>query len=194
VIVCNIQVDRATDKLLCAPVSSWRVFVFQPNDAAYLMLTEPWWNMVSSLALKEPRFERQQDVSHTVIRATADWIKCQLSFVWCNRRRHRPRRQLGIAPVIGNSRLTGRATSPRNTPMITSISRQVCGDRIRCASGSVTRRTYKWANPWRRRWSGCHAVRKSEIKSWLMNHNSDKGYQWFQLRRPRRDSFRRWKS
>ena len=85
----NIQANRATDKRLCAPVGPRRAFVFQPNNAAYLTLTETSWNMLSSLRSNEPRFERQQHVSHTVTRATGNWIKCRLPFVSCNRRRRR---------------------------------------------------------------------------------------------------------
>jgi hypothetical protein len=83
-------------------------FVFQPKYAAYLNLIEPWWKILRSLALKGKRFEtcsrRVRDVFETwericaaVAAATRYWNAHRHPFHWGHRRRHRPRRQPGIA-------------------------------------------------------------------------------------------------
>jgi hypothetical protein len=71
--------------------------VFQPKDAAYLNLIEPWWKIRRSRALAGQRFERWEDVAHAVVQATVDWNAHPHPFRWGHRRRHRPRRQPGIA-------------------------------------------------------------------------------------------------
>ena len=71
--------------------------VFQPKYAAYLNLIEPWWRVLRSLALKGRRFARWEEIAQAVARATAYWNAHQHPFFWGRRRRHKPRRQLGIA-------------------------------------------------------------------------------------------------
>jgi len=109
-IVDNLQAHRATDVLLFA---LWRPrweFVFQPKYAAYLNLIEPWWKVLRSLALKGRRFETWEEVCRAVAEATAYWNKHRHPFVWGRRRRHRPRRQPGIAAVPGVRQLAGCTT------------------------------------------------------------------------------------
>jgi hypothetical protein len=72
-------------------------FVFQPKDAAYLNLIEPWWKILRSLALKGRRFETWEEICTAVAAATAYWNAHRHPFVWGQRQRHRPRRQPGIA-------------------------------------------------------------------------------------------------
>ena len=71
--------------------------VFQPKYAAYLNLIEPWWKVLRSLALKGRRFESWEEIAQAVARATAYWNAHRHPFVWGRRRRHKPRRQPGIA-------------------------------------------------------------------------------------------------
>jgi hypothetical protein len=73
-------------------------FVFQPKDAAYLNLIEPWWKILRSFALKGRRFETWKEVCEAVERATAYWDKHRHPFKWGERRRHR-RRPSMIAPI-----------------------------------------------------------------------------------------------
>jgi hypothetical protein len=82
-------------------------FVFQPKDAAYLNLIEPWWKVLRSLALKGRRFETWEEVCRAVEAATAYWNKHRHPLLWGRRRRHRPRRRPGIASVPGVRRLAG---------------------------------------------------------------------------------------
>jgi transposase len=106
-IVDNLQAHRATDVLLfCLAHPRWE-FVFQPKYAAYLNLIEPWWKVLKSLALKGRRFETWAEVCRAVEEATSYWNKHRHPFVWGRRRRHRPRRQPGIAAVPGIGGLAG---------------------------------------------------------------------------------------
>jgi transposase len=93
----NLSTHRATDVLLFALAHPRWEFVFQPKYAAYLNLIEPWWKILRSLALKGRRFETWEDVCRAVAAATAYWNAHRHPFVWGHRRRHRPRRQPGIA-------------------------------------------------------------------------------------------------
>jgi transposase len=74
-------------------------FVFQPKYAAYLNLIEPWWKILCSLALKGRQFATWEEICAAVEAATAYWNAHRHPFVWGRRRRHRPRRQPGIALV-----------------------------------------------------------------------------------------------
>jgi len=76
----------------------WEV-VFQPQYAAYLTLIEPGWKSVRSLALKGKRFAAWEEICAAVQAATASWNAPRHPFHWGRRRRHRPRRQPGIALV-----------------------------------------------------------------------------------------------
>jgi transposase len=97
----NLQAHRATDALLFALAHLRWEFVFQPRYAAYLNLIEPWWKVLRGLALKGRRFETWEEVCEAVEEATAYWNKHRHPFVWGRRRRHRPRRQPGVAAVPG---------------------------------------------------------------------------------------------
>jgi transposase len=106
-IVDNLSAHRATDVLLFALAYPRWEFVFQPKSAAYLNLIEPWWKVLKSLALKGRRFETWEEVCRAVEEATAYWNGHRHPFVWGRRRRHRPRRQPGVAAVPGVRGLAG---------------------------------------------------------------------------------------
>jgi hypothetical protein len=92
----NLNVHRAVDVLLFSLAHLRWEFVFQPKNAAYLNLIEPWWKVLRSLALKGRRFESWEEVCQAVRDATAYWNAHRHPFVWGRRRRHRPRRP-GVA-------------------------------------------------------------------------------------------------
>jgi hypothetical protein len=75
-------------------------FVFQPKYAAYLNLSEPWWKILRSLALKGCRFEAWAEIEQAVRRATAYWNEHKRPFLWGRRRRHRTPRRPGIAAML----------------------------------------------------------------------------------------------
>jgi transposase len=106
-IVDNLKAHRAVDVLLFALAYARWEFVFQPKYAAYLNLIEPWWKVLRSLALKGRRFETWEEVCQAVDAATAYWNKHRHPFIWGRRRRHRTRRQPGIAAVPGVRKLAG---------------------------------------------------------------------------------------
>jgi transposase len=96
-ILDNLNVHRATDVLLFSLAHPRWEFVFQPTYAAYLNLIEPWWKVLRSLALKGRRFDTWDQVCQAIEAATAYWNAHRHPFIWGRRRRHRPRRQAGIA-------------------------------------------------------------------------------------------------
>ena len=96
-ILDNLNVHRATDVLLFSLAHPRWEFVFQPIYAAYLNLLEPWWKVLRSLALKGRRFETWEQVCQAIEAATAYWNAHRHPFIWGRRRRHRSRRQAGIA-------------------------------------------------------------------------------------------------
>ena len=96
-IVDNPSAHRATDVLLFMLVHPRWEMVFQPKYAAYLNLIEPWWKVLRSLALKGRRFETWEEIARAVERATTYWNAHRHPFFWGRRRRHKPRRQPGIA-------------------------------------------------------------------------------------------------
>jgi len=98
-ILDNLSAHRATDVLLFALAHPRWEFVFQPKYAAYLNLIEPWWKTLRSLALKGKRFETWEQICAAVQAATTYWNAHRHPFIWGRRRRHRPRRQPGIARV-----------------------------------------------------------------------------------------------
>ena len=102
-ILDNLSAHRAPDVLLFSLAHPRWEFVFQPVYAAYLNLIEPWWKVLRSLALKGRRFESWEEICQAVRGATAYWNDHKHPFVWGRRRRHRPRRQPGIA-VAANVR------------------------------------------------------------------------------------------
>ena len=96
-ILDNLQAHRASDVLLFSLAHPRWEFVFQPKYAAYLNLIEPWWKVLRSLALKGRRFETWADIERAIRVATAYWNAHRHPFRWGHRRRHRPRREPGIA-------------------------------------------------------------------------------------------------
>ncbi len=98
-IVDNLNIHRATDVLLFSLAHPRWQFVFQPKYPAYLNLIEPCWKTLRSLALKGRRFETWDEVRAAIRRATTYWNEHRHPFVWGRRRRHKPRRQPGLALV-----------------------------------------------------------------------------------------------
>ena len=96
-ILDNLSTHHAPDVLLFAARHPRWAFVYQPVYAAWLNLIEPWWKILRSLALKGRRFESWGEICDAVDRATAYWNAHKHPFVWGHRRRHRPRRQPGLA-------------------------------------------------------------------------------------------------
>jgi hypothetical protein len=96
-IVDNLNVHRAVDVLLFSLAHPRWEFVFQPTNAAYLNLIEPWWKVLRAPALKGRRFETWDEVGRAVAEATAYWNKHRHPFIWGRRRRHQPRREPGRA-------------------------------------------------------------------------------------------------
>jgi transposase len=96
-VVDNLNTHSATDVLLFALAHPRWEFVFQPKYAACLNLIEPWWKVLRSLALAGRRFETWNAVTEAVAQATDYWNAHRHPFTWGRRRRHRPRRQPGIA-------------------------------------------------------------------------------------------------
>jgi transposase len=96
-ILDNLNTHRATDVLLFMLAHPRWEFVFQPTYAAYLNLIEPWWKTLRSLALKGRRFETWDQIATAVADATAYWNAHRHPYVWGRRRRHKPRRQTGVA-------------------------------------------------------------------------------------------------
>jgi hypothetical protein len=98
-IVDNLSAHRTLDVLLFMLACPRWEMVFQPKYAAYLNLIEPWWKVLRSLALAGRRFESWDDICKAIAEATAYWNAHRHPFVWGQRRRHRPRRQPGIASL-----------------------------------------------------------------------------------------------
>jgi transposase len=96
-ILDNLSAHRATDVLLFALAHPRWEFVFPPKYAASLNLIEPWWKILRSLALQGKRFETWDEICEAVEAATRYWNAQRHPFIWGRRRRHRPRRQSGIA-------------------------------------------------------------------------------------------------
>jgi DDE superfamily endonuclease len=96
-IVDDLSSHRAADVLLFMPAHPRREMVFQPKYAAYLDLIEPWWKVLRGLALAGRRSETRDEVRDAVDQATAYRNAHRHPFTWGRRRRHRPRRQPGIA-------------------------------------------------------------------------------------------------
>src|SRR3954454_12397641 len=106
----NLNIHSAPDVLLFGLLHPRWEFVSQPKYAAYLNLTEPWWEVLKSLALKGRRFEAWGEVCRAIEEATASWDKHRHPSVWGRRGRHRPRRKPGVAAVPGVRGLAGCTT------------------------------------------------------------------------------------
>lgn len=98
-ILDNLNTHRAADVLLFMVAHPRWELVFQPTYAAYLNLIEPWWKTLRSLALKGRRFATWDQIVTAVADATAYWNAHRHPYVWGRRRRHKPRRQAGIAQL-----------------------------------------------------------------------------------------------
>jgi transposase len=98
-IVDNLSAHRATHVLLFSLAHPRWEFVFQPKYAAYLNLSEPWWKILRSLALKGRRFERWEEICEAAEKTTAYWNAHRHLFVWGRRRRHQTKRQPGMAAL-----------------------------------------------------------------------------------------------
>ena len=97
VVLDHLHAHRATDVWLFALAHPRWEFVFQPQYAAYWNLIAPWCKILRSLALKGRRFETGEEICAAVEAATGYWNSHRHPFVWGRRRRHRPRRQPGVA-------------------------------------------------------------------------------------------------
>jgi len=95
----NFNVHTAYDALLFSLAHPRGECVFQPRDAAYLNLIEPWWKTLKSMALKGRRFEMWAEVEAAVHTATAYGNAHRHPFVWGQRRRRRTPRTLGLASL-----------------------------------------------------------------------------------------------
>jgi transposase len=93
----NLTMHRAMDVLFFNLAYPRWEFVFQPTYAAYLNLIEPWWKTLKSLAFKGRRFESWEEIEEAVKEATVYWNEHRHPYIWGRRRRHHPRRNLGIA-------------------------------------------------------------------------------------------------
>jgi hypothetical protein len=93
----NLAAHRAVDVLLWSLAHPRWEFVFQPKDAAYLNLIEPWWKVLRSLALNGRRFATWDEVCRAVEDGTQYWNAHRHPFVWGRRQRHRPARRTAIA-------------------------------------------------------------------------------------------------
>ncbi len=93
----NLSSHRAPGVLLFMLAHPRWEMVFQPNYAACLNLIEPWRKVRRSPALAGRRFETWDEASEAVAQATACWNAHRHPCLRRRRRRHRPRRQPGIA-------------------------------------------------------------------------------------------------
>src|SRR5262249_12936444 len=93
----TLNVQRATAVLWFSLSHPRWEGVFQPVYAADLPLLDPWWNVLRSLARKGRRLETWEHVCQAIEAAPGDGNAHRHPFVWGRRRRHRPRRQAGIA-------------------------------------------------------------------------------------------------
>jgi hypothetical protein len=96
-ILDTLSTHRALDVLLWTLAHPRWEFVFQPTDAAYLNLIEPWWKVVRSLALNGRRFETWAQIETAIADATASWNRHRHPFIWGQRTRRLAARAAGIA-------------------------------------------------------------------------------------------------
>jgi hypothetical protein len=73
--------------------------VLPPTEAASLNLIAPGWTVLRSFALTGRRFDTWEHVCQAIEAATAEWNAHRPPCGWGQRRRHRSRRQAGIAVV-----------------------------------------------------------------------------------------------
>jgi transposase len=93
----NLGSHRGTEVLLFMLAHPRWEMVFQPKYAAYLNLIEPWWKVLHSRALAGRCFEIWDEVTAAIAQAMEYCNAHRQPFTWGQRRRHRPRRQPGIA-------------------------------------------------------------------------------------------------
>ena len=99
VILDNLSTHRAADVLLFSLAQPRWACVFQPTDAAYLNLIEPWWKILRSLALGGRRFASWEEVGQAVAAATAYGNVHRPPFRWGRTRRRRTPRSSGVATL-----------------------------------------------------------------------------------------------
>jgi hypothetical protein len=93
----NLPTHCAVDVLLWALAHPRWACVFQPKDAAYRNLIEPWWKILRSLARKGRRFATWVEVCQAVAAATPYGKAHGHPFLWGRRTHRRPARVAGIA-------------------------------------------------------------------------------------------------
>lgn len=99
VVLDNLSTHRATDVLCFALAHPRWECVFQPKDAAYLNLIEPWWKILRALARKGRRCETWEAVSEAVAAATAYGNAHRHPLQWGRKRRRRVPRASGGATL-----------------------------------------------------------------------------------------------
>jgi len=93
----GLSSHRDPDVLLFVLAHPRWEMVFQPKYAAYPNHIEPWWRVLRSLALGGRRSETWDEVAEAIAQATDYWNAHRHPFTWGQRRRHRTRRQPGVA-------------------------------------------------------------------------------------------------
>ena len=93
--------QRATAVLRFTLAHPRGAFVFQPQYAASLTRSEPWWTRLRSLALTGRRFDTWEEVCHAGAEATTSWNAQRHPCGWGRgrARRRRAARPPGIAPL-----------------------------------------------------------------------------------------------
>lgn len=78
----NLSTHRTADVLLWSSRFPEVEFMFLPTYAPYLNLIEPWWKILTSLALKGRRFDSADEIVQTVADGTAYWNRQRHAFIW----------------------------------------------------------------------------------------------------------------
>lgn len=96
-ILDNLSAHRTMDVVLWALAHPRWEFVFQPTDAAYLNLIEPWWKSLRSLAPKGRRFATWEEICEAVEAGTRYGNTHRHPFVGGRRSERRKARSSGVA-------------------------------------------------------------------------------------------------
>jgi hypothetical protein len=128
------------------------VAAFQPKDAAYLNLIEPWWTTRRSLARKGRRFQTWADVAPAIAAATADWTSDRQPSRWGHRRRHCPRRPRPLPErrLISPDAPLRRVPTPGGP---TSVSRRTSGSHSRAHTAVISSSRPMSRLGWRGSWN-----------------------------------------
>ena len=78
----NLSTHRTADVLLSSSRFPEVEFVFLPTYAPYLNLIEPWWKILTSLALKGRRFNSADEIVDAVADGIAYWNRQRHPFLW----------------------------------------------------------------------------------------------------------------